>query len=372
MSRLFPPKAVWLSFFIHSAIVVIALVLAEYLPYHEPLGFINSSLPATSPIVETFIRWDAHWYTYIAEHGYDSQTIVFFPGLPVLIRLVSYLGLGTGAAGFVICNLCAFFSFCLMYHLFRLDYPEQITQRALIAYAVVPTSFFLNSIYTEAPFIVFSLACVYFARTGRWRYAGMFAAAATLTRSLGICLFFLLLYEYWYGDRRKSSGSPSAAILLAPMALSAFMAYNYSLTGDPFAFVHSQQLWGRQFGFPWENIAGNIRLIFTPGWPVVPGIILDSFTVLTSLAGLLALTLSARFRVWKAYLILGWLWLIVPLFSMTPEFPLYSLSRFVLIIFPLYLFAAQLPGRVYYGYVLISSALMALCTALFVNWFWLG
>jgi len=353
--------------------IVTALVLAEYIPHHEPLGFINSELPAVPPGVDKFIRWDAHWYTFIAEHGYDKQTIVFFPVLPALIRLTTYLGFSTGAAGFVICNLCTFMSFLVMYHLFRLDYPERITRQALCAYAVVPTSFFLNSIYTEAPFMVFSLASVYFARTGRWWYAGIFAASAALTRSLGICLFFLLLYEYWSGDNRKSKGLGAVvALLLAPLALLAFMIFNYLLTGDLIAFVHSQQLWGRQFGLPWENIAGNIRLIFTPGWPVVPGTILDSIIVLTSLAGLMTLTLSARYRVRRAYLILGWLWFLAPLFSMTPQFPLYSLSRFALIIFPLYLFIAQLPRVGYWCYILISSALMVLCTALFVNWFWLG
>jgi hypothetical protein len=373
MSRLVPPRAVWLSFFLHTAVVAVALLLAEYIPSHDPLGFIDPDLPATPPFIGKFIRWDAQWYTYIAEHGYNDQTIVFFPVLPVLIRLVSHLGLSPGVSGFAVCNLCTFLSFWMMYRLFRLDCPESVTQRALLAYAVFPTAFFLNSIYTEAPFILCSLASVYFARTGRWWYAGLFAAAAALIRNLGLCLFFPLLYDYLHGDRRRrKSLAGMFPLLLAPLAVLAYIAYNYSLTGDPIAFVHSQKLWGRQFGWPWENIAANIRLMLTPGWPVVPGTILDSITVPLFLAGLAALTLNARFIIQESYLILGWLWLLIPLCSMTPAFPLYSLSRFVLIIFPFYLLVAQLPERGYRLFIVVSAGLLIVCTALFVNWFWIG
>ncbi|MDR3588356.1 MAG: mannosyltransferase family protein [Negativicutes bacterium] len=372
MSRLLPSRAVWLAFFLHCAVVGVALVLAQFLPQHETLGFVNPDLPAAPPLIENFIRWDAQWYTYIAEHGYTQQTIVFFPGLPALIRAVSYLGLNTAVAGFAVCNLCSFISFSLLYRLCRLDYPESVSRRALLAYAVLPTAFFLNSIYTEALFIVCSLASIYFARTGRWWWAGMFAAAATLTRNLGLCLIFPLLYEYMYGRRPRKALPGAAFLLLAPLALFAYMAYNYSLTGDPIAFVHSQRLWGREFGWPWNNIAGNIRLIFSPDWTVVPGTILDSVTVPAFLAGLLTLTLSTRLVIQESYLILGWLWLLIPLFSSTPAFPLYSMSRFVLVIFPFYLFVAQLPRGSYRCYIAVSAILMLLCTALFVNWYWIG
>lgn len=61
-----------------------------------------------SPYIEKFIKWDAHWYTYIAEHGYTAQSLVFFPAVIVFIKILSYFGLQVAVAGLVICNVFAF------------------------------------------------------------------------------------------------------------------------------------------------------------------------------------------------------------------------------------------------------------------------
>jgi hypothetical protein len=35
-----------------------------------PGGFVNPLLSPEPPLVEKFIKWDAHWYTYVAQQGY--------------------------------------------------------------------------------------------------------------------------------------------------------------------------------------------------------------------------------------------------------------------------------------------------------------
>lgn len=355
----------------HSAVIIAAALLANYLPLNAPLGFIDPTMPDFHPWLEKMARWDAQWYAYLAEHGYTAYAIVFFPALILLIQAVAATGLDYLASGMLVANLFALLSFYLLYLVCRLDYNRRETNLALFAYAAMPTSLFLNSIYTEPLFLTFALAAVYFSRQGRWWYAGLFAACATLTRNIGIVLMLFMAVEMWL-QRDKLRSLPLLPLGLPPLGLMAYMAYNYRLTGDFIAFVHTQAQWGRSFGFPWTNIWTNLQMIYQRFPNIEPGIVLDIVMLLFALGALCALTFSSRFKIRSSYLLLGWIWLLIPLFSTSSFFPLYSIARFTLIVFPLYLFVAQLPRRYSYGYLLLGTSLLLISTALFINWYWIG
>ena len=368
-----PSKTVWICFLIHTLIIFASYLLSDQLPSHEPAGFIDQSIYPLSPSIEKLIKWDAHWYTYIAGHGYTVQSIVFFPAIVVFMKVLSYFGLKIAVAGLIICNLFAFLSFWMAYLTFQLDFSEKQVKYALLSYAVMPTSFFLNSIYTEPIFIAASLACVYFARIGKWWYAGMAGALAALTRNLGIFLFLFLLYEFISSNPRlRKTKYAMVSLFFPPAALSLFMMYNFYLLGTPVAFVSSQQGWGRHLGLPWQNIWNNLPLTFANNPANQPGAALDSFTVIISLIGLLCVTFLPKFKVRTSYLILGWLWFVIPLMFSATELPLYSMSRFILPIFPLYLFFARLPEKLFYCYIVVSAFTLLICTSLFINWYWIG
>ncbi len=367
-----PTQSVWIAYFTHTLIVLAALLLANQFPPHEPLGFVNPSIDPT-PLLGKFIKWDAHWYTYVADHGYNNQSIVFFPLIILLIKALSLTGLSYGSSGLLVCNLFAFLSFWIMDLTLRLDFSTPKVNQALLSYAVLPTSFFLNSIYTEPLFIVFSLSCLYFTRLDQWWYAGIAGALATLTRNIGILLLIFLLYEFFKTHHANTCiKSAILPLLLLPAALLAFMVYNVLLLGDPLAFVHSQQAWGRHYGLPWENFLDNLPYTFVINPYNQPGIALDSIMVFFCFLSLSCLTFINRFKITRSYLILGWLWFIVPLFSTAKWLPLFSMSRFILVIFPLYIFLGQLPRRLFQGYLAVSTVTLLLCTALFLNWYWIG
>jgi hypothetical protein len=369
----FPSKNVWLAFFVHTLLIVASYFLTDLLPIHPPTGFIDQAISPLPPSIEKLIRWDAHWYTFIAGQGYNEKSIVFFPILIILINFLSHLGLPLATAGFLLCNLFAFLSFWIMDLTFSLDYSEKTVLYSLLSYAVMPTSFFLNSIYTEPLFITFSLASVYFARRDRWWYAGISSALTTLTRNLGVFLLLFFLCEFFKKQPSpRKNFSKIIPLFFPPIALVLFMIYNQYLLGNPLAFVTTQQNWGRHFEFPWNNLWGNIPLTFTSNFYNQPGAGLDSFTVTITAFGLLYLTFSPRSSIRTSYLLLGWLWFLIPLSSTAPGLPLYSMSRFVLPVFPLYLLFGQLPKSLFYSYLCISTFSLVICSALFMNWYWLG
>jgi len=357
---------------LHLVLVFGAATLAGDAWMLKAGGFINSRLPETYPLVERFIRWDAHWYTYIAQQGYDQLSIVFFPMLIMWIRLVApFFNFDYGLSGFVVCNIFSVLCFFLLYALFRLDFSATVADKALLAFAVMPSSVFLNSIYTEPLFLTFSLACVYFARTGRWWRAGLCAAMATLTRNLGIFLICLMAWEYWeQGGRGKGRPARMALAMALPLlAFAGFVYYNYWLLGRPLAFVEMQTAWGREFSPPWVNIWRGALLV-GQGAGTAP--VLDLFLVLLTLAGLVAMTFRRTLPIPQSYLIIGWLWFLVPLCSTAAWMPLYSMARFVLVIFPLYLYVAQLQHSRYRSLIMLGAVATAICSVLFTNWFWLG
>lgn len=366
-------KAVGYPVLLHSIIVAAAALLSLQVPEQVPAGFINPLLTPTYPFVEKFIKWDAHWYTYAAQQGYDQQSIVFFPVIILLLRGIWQIGIPISLGGFVICNLFAIASFFMLYLLLRKDFSECIAQRALYAYAVMPTSFFLNSIYTESLFLTFSLACIYFTRQRQWWLAGIFATLAALTRNLGIFLMLVMMCEYivQYWRRRRPEFS-LLAFALPPLGIFAFMGYNLWRVGSAVAFINGQKAWGRQFEYPWVNIWNNIRLLDNTFPQVQPGVLLDTVLVAGCLVALLSLTFMTRFKIRLSYLLVGWLWFLIPLFSTSAWFPLYSMSRFILIIFPVYVWIGQLPNLFFYSYMVINMLLLSLCTFWFTGWRWLG
>lgn len=363
-------KMVLIPFLVHILLVYVAYLLSFHLPNLAPAGFINPAIsPNQTPIIAKLIRWDAHWYTYIVDYGYSAQSIVFFPAIIILIKAMTYTGFNSAIAGLIVTNIFSLLSFWLMAKVVRLDESGLIARKALLAYSVFPTAFFLNSIYTEPIFITFTLACIYFARLKRWWIAAIFASLAVLTRNIGIALLIFLGLEIL---KSSEAARFKPALILPPSALAGFMIYNYWLTGSFIAFFNSQQLWGREFGLPPVNIYHNLKVIIT-AWPLIqPGIILDFLMVFITLTGLIILTFSQNYKIRQSYLVLGWLWLIIPLFSTSPAFPLYSLARFVIVIFPLYIFMAQLPNSIFYCFLAISSLTMLLCCSLFMNWYWIG
>lgn len=360
-------------FLLHSLLVFGAVILAGDKYLQAPGGFINPLLTTDYPLVEKFLRWDAHWYTYVAQQGYNEMSIVFFPMLIYLMKgFAPFFHYDYGVTGFVICNVFSFFSFIMMYKLFQLDFSKEISYRALLAYAVMPTSFFLNSVYTEPLFLSFTLTGVYYARQGRWWQGGLFMSMACLTRNLGIFLMLLLLFEigekYNWHFTELPGWHTWLGILLVPAGFLGYAAYNDWLLGNPLAFVQAQKAWGRIYSPPWDNIMNSIQLLQKEAQA---GTVMDLTMVILGLSGMLFLTFG-RYRLPKSYLLVGWLWLIIPLWSTTVWMPLYSLCRFVLVIFPLYLWLAQLPRSLYFAFLLSGSAGLILLSVLFTSWYWIG
>lgn len=307
--------------------------------------------------------WDSNWYVEIARSGYSTTTnsvnmanYAFFPLYPVAMRLVALITGDYYLSGLLVSNACLLIACVYLYRLVRLDSDGPTALRAIKYLFVFPTAFILSGVFTESLFLALSLACFYHARRGNWPLSGMLGFLTALTRPYGIVIVLPMAYEYL---RSRGFTLPRVrpdvlCLLLPPLGLALYSAYNYYLTGDFLAFAHVQAAWGGHLANPAVEL--EARLLSSG-----PDIRFEAFFTLVSLVLLVAFVKKIPFSCW----FYGLLLLLIPL--STPS-SAWSMARYALIVFPLYIVLArlgenrELDQAMTVGLAMLQGLLMALWT----------
>src|SRR5581483_1201128 len=233
-----------------------------------------------------------------------------------------------------------------------LELGEDAARRATLALAVFPLSFFLQAVYSESFFLALAVGAFLAARTGRWTLAGAATALAFLTRPTAIGLWLALLLLAWRAPERRRA---LASVAPAPLAFGLFPLLLWRQTGDALAFAHDESYWHRSLSSlgPIGGIVDGARAFghgiaslvagTTPAdWnypanltkPEVGGVNVEAFCWLVLFCVLAVV-------VWRvlgaAYGVFAAVSLLVPLAEPWQVFPLFSLPRFGLVIFPFFM-----------------------------------
>lgn len=212
-----------------------------------------------------WLKGDAPHYLGIAENWYVTEGdprfhIVFFPLYPLLIKACSFLTGESFAASLIVSNLC-FLGACLfLYELVLLDHGKKTALRAVKFLCILPAAYFFNAPMSESAFLLLSLACMYFLRTKRPLWTGIFGMLAAFTRSLGIMLIVPAVIE-WVAELCETRRFEKEAfrnrllvrigcLLLIFVGLGAYLYINYDVTGNPFQFmIYQKEHWSQGIGW---------------------------------------------------------------------------------------------------------------------------
>jgi hypothetical protein len=347
-------------------------------------------------------RWDSVWYLEIAKSGYVSRSApAFFPLYPLLIHLGAMLFGSALVVGTMISLVAMAGGLYLLHRLARLDLSDAQARTTVLLIAFFPVSFYLSAAYTEALFLVLSVAAIYAARLDRWGWAAVIGGMAAATRSDGVLIALPLAVLYLYGPRaggqlrdRARWWQPrytvSASILwlgLVPAGLLAYMGYLGIVRHAPLAPFAAQAQWGRQFAGPFGAVPkalailpADLHLLFTGTASLVGPRSADNWNshnlidlVFLAFAAL-GLIFSWR-RVPFAYVIYSVALLAESLSYPTGLEPLMSLPRFVIPIFPLFMGWGAVLGerpRLRKDVLLASGALLVLFSSLWGIWAWIA
>jgi hypothetical protein len=341
------------------------------------------------------VRWDSSYYVFTAQHGYqDPGQTAFFPGYPLLMRVVATITYSEVVAGVLISLVSFAIALVVLHRLADLDFGPDVARRTVWLLALFPASVFFSAVYTEGLFLALSVGAVYAARRGSWAWAGVLGGVAALTRNTGVLIGVAVLLLYLYGPRADRPPAPRRGIrpryplhadalwlLLIPAGLAAFGIYTWIKYDNPFISYDAQAIFHREFLGPlsalWYGARDVVQAIgdllgISNGEGV--GASLRTLALAGTVVGALVATVGALRRLPLAYGAYALAALLPPLSTPWPDHPLWSTPRFIAVLFPLFLWLGLvLRNRRWYVVVCVAFALgLAYCSARFSAWYWVA
>jgi hypothetical protein len=212
-----------------------------------------------------WVQFDGPEYLQIAQEGYRSRQLVWFPAYPLTVRAVDAV-LGDPIVAAVLVSLAGG---CVAAVLFWRWLGLRVTSRTarLSGLAVLlcyPYGWFLYGVvYSDAVFLAFVLGAFVLVERDRYLLAGLVGAFATATRPSGFAVVAGLLVlslersgvlttgrsrtPSWVSALRLPTRIDLSGLrrgpllsLLSVTGLAAFCAYQWSAWGDPLRFIAEQ------------------------------------------------------------------------------------------------------------------------------------
>jgi hypothetical protein len=327
--------------------------------------------------VDVWARWDSDFFLRIAADGYDRSSAAFFPLYPTLVGLVGRALLGHYVVAGVLVSLAASLgAFWVLYRLAEARLGADGARRTVLYLALFPMTLFLLAVYSEALFLLLAVAAFALAERGRFLGAGVATGLAMLTRPFGIALLPAVALVAWRsGDRRRALVS----LAVAPALAALYPLLLWRQVDDPWAFAHAQGVWHRELSpaGPLGGIWEGIRVVVTGDTPAGSA---PLHATAVNVEGLLALVLFAALAVvaWRRfgapYGLFAVLSLALPLSVPSERWPLLSLPRFGVVVFPFFLALAWL-GRAPRAHAVIlgtSALFLGLAVTQWALWQWVS
>lgn len=277
---------------------------------------------------------DAWWYRTISIDGYDRAAVsgrltnwAFFPLYPLLVRALPSSG-SFALDGMLISNLALLIALVLLGGVARQSgLSLEDAERAIVYLAFFPTSYFLSMPMTESLFLALSLGSILAAQRRRWPIAGLLGGLAAATRFPGI-LLLVPLFLMFFLEKRERPVWRAVWLALVPAGTGAFMAYLGRVTGDPLAFAHVQEHWGRSPGWFWRPLVVFLAKPNAVGEPW--NLVAFNFFAAVLLLIVAGVLLARRQWSFGAYALVS---VLLPLSTGS----LQSIARYALVAFPLFL-----------------------------------
>ncbi len=345
-------------------------------------------------VTDVWARWDSVWFLRIAEHGYEhlsSSATAFFPLYPAAVGLLGHVLLGHYVlAGIVVSLTTGLTTFVLLYRLAEEKIGADGARRAVLYLALFPMALFLQAVYSESLYLMLTVVAFLAAERRRFLGAGLACGLALLTRPVAVALLPALAIFAWRSARPRRN---LAQLAIATLVFATYPLLLWAQRGDPWTFLHAEGYWSRSLspfgplGGVWDGLLAGwagVRQLASGShtfsyWPEVQGtdpmrvaaVNLECLAALTLFA---LLTIVAWRRFGAPYGVFSALSLAIPLSMPSDRWPLLSLPRLGLGIFPLFLALAVIGGRprVHTAIVSVSALFLGVAIVQWALWQWVA
>jgi hypothetical protein len=325
------------------------------------------------PLIDPWFRWDAGWYMQIASAGYSlaqpepgQRNTFFFPLYPLSVRAVGWLlGGDLGVAALVVSNVCFVAALVVLFRFVRERWDEATATLCVALLACAPHALFFSAAYAESLFLLCWVSAFYAGHRGRWLWAGLFVALSGAARGVGPIAMSgvgLLALER---ARWKLRDVDWRVLLLGlgPLGLASYMAYLHVAFGDMWLFTGGTSVQGWGAGHDLGKLIGDLL-----AWRSGTASIAD----LSHLLGLglaTAVTASTAKRLGAPLAVFSVLTLLV-YWSVW-----YSASRYLVVLFPLFIAFALLlrpHPRLTVAFIYGSALMQGMMTWIFTHADWVS
>jgi hypothetical protein len=381
-------RAAWPAFVLsRAAALVVGYLAVVTIGFNPPVPFRALS----NRFLDLFARWDAGWYGGIATTGYEANytfdprhpsSIAFFPGLPILMRLVRHvLNVNLWMGGIIVVLVAFLCALINVYRLAREDMPADQARAAVLFLAFYPFAVCYSAILTESLFLLAAASAFLYFRREQLTKAALFGLLAGIVRPNGflLCVPLALLALTPFARGRGWLSNPGGlppqrwgnlalklVVAAVPIvSVAAYSWYVYSRTGDPFAWAKAQQAWGRGSAEIVNIVAERRALIEKMGVSEYPGHYpIELIETAAVVFGLAAVWPIIR-RFGLAYGVFVAMAILPPFITMGST----SLGRYTAPLFPIFLWlGAAVPERRRPYWTAAFAAGQALVAVLFYTW----
>ncbi|MEI6092743.1 MAG: hypothetical protein WCQ47_03570 [bacterium] len=251
-------KIIFLVLFVKIIFFIVIYVGYKSYPFHvtsiqkdDIRFYLNPQDPQDQKVnfLSTLQTWDAGYYRFLAEHGYqqdqDQVSNAMYPLFPLLVRLVNPVFFGnTVLAGIVLSNLFSIIAVLLLYLLVIKLFSPDIAFKTILLFLSFPTAFYMNLMYTESLFLMLVLGFFYYLYNNKIIPTAVFALLLPLCRPQGILIvvplvfFILSKYKYKLLDVLKSKENILVAVFF--LGWTAYFCFMYMTTGLFFSGFDAQ------------------------------------------------------------------------------------------------------------------------------------
>jgi hypothetical protein len=352
--------------------ILIGLLAVATIGIAAPVGY----QPYQNPLLNLPARWDAIWYTQIAAFGYTfdgnplrGQSIVFFPGFPLAIRLVNrFMGGHLFYAAWVVALAAFALAIPRFLRLARHYLDERSAADSVWLLASYPFAIYFSAPYTEGPFLLASCSVFLAMHERRFASAALWGLAAGLIRPNGWLLAIPILVLAFHRQpwpttvrewmrRAMPIAAPVGGVLL-------FTLYLYIQFGDGFVWLKGQAAWGREYrGL---HLFAADRLLYIRDTGFVRYLFDQPIDMLNTTAALLALGLvwPISRRLGPAYGALVAVMVLPPLLMGGAT----SMGRMTSVLFPIFIWLAERTERHRTPILVVFATLQGFAAVLFFTW----
>jgi hypothetical protein len=338
-------------------------------------------------VTDIWARWDSDFFLRIAQDGYDKASAAFHPLYPALVAGLGRIFFGHFVlAGVVVSLLATLGAFALLYRIAEERLGAEGGRRTVLYLAVFPMALFLQAVYSESLYLLLVLGAFALAERRRFTAAGMVTGLAILTRVAGLALLPALALLAW---RSRDRPRALAGIALAVPVAALYPLLLWQQVDDPWAFAHAQDRWHRHispagpFGGIWDGLVSGWRgleqFVVGHGTDVAGAdpmhAAAENVQALAFLVLFVALTVVTWRRFGAPFGLFAAVSLAIPLSDPSSRWPLLSLPRFGLVIFPFFLALAALTAkrpRLHAAVVACSALFLGVAIVQWALWQWVA